>query len=147
MKSPFKFLLLPYRRKKLLVKSLFLVVSVRVALWVMPFERVSSWLGGADLPESKGRPSDWDAIREAAACVRLCSQFVPRATCLTQALATRSLLHSMRLNSSLKIGVDKDANQKFIAHAWIEVEDKIIIGRTPDIRRYSIMSHNTEQLV
>lgn len=57
------------------------------------------------------------------------------------------LLRRVGQDSLLKIGVDKDEGERLIAHAWIEVEGKIVIGKLRDIRRYSIMAHGMEQAV
>jgi hypothetical protein len=145
MNRPLKFLFWPYARKKLLLKVLFSVATIRVRLWLLPFKPLDNQPAG---PESAAdsRPFDWSAIREITAFVQICSRFIPHASCLTQALATRTLLHGIGQTCVLKIGVDKDEHQKLIAHAWIEVDGKMIIGKIRDIRRYTVMSSSKEQL-
>ena len=65
------------------------------------------------------------------------------ASCLTQALATRTLLNLKGQKSHLKIGVDKDKKENFEAHAWIEKEGKIIIGKLPrHQQRFVILNLN-----
>ena len=146
MKKILKFLGLPLARKKLLVEALLMVAGVRIGLWVVPYRRLNTWLPAAPCAEAS-QTIDWPTIREAAAAVSLCSRFVPQATCLTQAIATQTLLGRRGLDSRLTIGVDKDETGAFLAHAWIEIEGKIVIGRLPNIRRYSVMSYSKEQLV
>ena len=143
MKNPLRFLFWPHPKKKLLLQALFWVAFIRLGLCIFQFRRLNKWLGGSKSEDV--RESDWKIIREIAEFVRLGSRFVPQATCLTQALAARTLLRRMGQNSLLKIGVDKDTDFKLVAHAWIEIDGKIIIGKVPDIRRYAIMSHNTRQ--
>ena len=145
MKRLLKFLFWPGSRKKLLVRTFFTVLAVRLGLSLFAFRTLSTWLSGFTAPDRCR--TEWDVVREITTCVRFCSQFVPYATCLTQALATQLLLKRVGQNSELKIGVDKDENERLIAHAWIEVEGKIVIGKLRDIRRYSIMAHGMEQVV
>jgi transglutaminase superfamily protein len=49
-------------------------------------------------------------------------------TCLTQALAAHVLLSRSGLQSDLRIGVTRDPNGKFVAHAWLEKQGAILIG-------------------
>ena len=56
------------------------------------------------------------------------SDYVPRATCLTQAITAQILLYRHNHPSKLKIGVLK--NDDFEAHAWLEINDKIVLGES-----------------
>lgn len=74
--------------------------------------------------------------------VEVASKFVPKATCLTQALAAKRLLSWNGYSSDLWIGVDSgvdsgvnsgadsgaDSCNTFAAHAWIERGGKVILG-------------------
>ena len=125
------------------MQALLCVASTRLGLWIIPFKHSKESFGDTEL--SNSRASNWDSVREVAEFVKLASKLVPHATCLTQALATRNLLTRIGQASSLKIGVGKDSDDKLIAHAWIEVEGRIIIGKIPEIRRYSVMSRDEGQ--
>ena len=54
--------------------------------------------------------------------MRLASCYVPRATCLVQALAAQVLLSWQGLDSHLRIGVALSADKEFEAHAWVECD-------------------------
>jgi hypothetical protein len=58
------------------------------------------------------------------------SLFVPRASCLTRSIVARILLEKYNYKSEIKIGVAKDDNGHFNAHAWVEVENKTVIGQS-----------------
>ena len=60
--------------------------------------------------------------------VEVTSRYVPRATCLTQAIAAQTLLARRGYRSQLRIGVARDRDGAFIAHAWIEHEGRIVLG-------------------
>jgi hypothetical protein len=49
-------------------------------------------------------------------------------TCLTQALAAQVLLARSGDQSDLRIGVTRDSNGKFLAHAWLERQGAVLIG-------------------
>lgn len=131
---------LPYREKKLLSQSLFLILIVRIGLWILPFNQLNRWLNST--APVADHAADWATIRRVVRSVRSCSRFVPYATCLTQALATRVLLRMDGQPSDLKIGVEKDQNEKFGAHAWIEIDGRIVIGKLPRHHRLAVLNSN-----
>lgn len=147
MRKILKFLLLPYQKKKLFSKSLLFVGLIRLCLWILPYRLLVKWLSVLGSSKDLNRSNDWNLIKEVSSSVRICAKYVPFASCLTQALATQTLLRLRKQNSILKLGVDKDENGKLIAHAWVEIDGKIIIGGLSDINRYSVLTSNKEQFV
>lgn len=75
--------------------------------------------------------------------VRRCCSYVPKATCLTQALSVGILLRHSGQPSELKIGVRKDDAGGFRAHAWVEVQGKVVIGQLPGLDRFTVLRSNT----
>ena len=75
-----------------------------------------------------------------ASSVRRVSRYVPAASCLTQALATQVLLGRRGQVSSLRIGVTRSAEGELKAHAWLESNGEIIIGRVKDPLRYAVLN-------
>lgn len=53
---------------------------------------------------------------------------VPRASCLTQALAGTLLLAVHGHAATLRVGVAKDPDGRLQAHAWVESEGRTILG-------------------
>ena len=140
MKRLTRIFLLPYPEKKLLAQSFLLVLAVRIGLWILPFSFLSNWLQGASLDANKS--ADWKSINRIVRSVRSVSRLVPFATCLTQALATRVLLRMVGQASDLRIGVERDQNEKFQAHAWIEVDGRIVIGKVQHHHRFAVLNSN-----
>lgn len=60
--------------------------------------------------------------------VRSAARFVPRSTCLVQALAAQGLLIRHGYRPCLTIGVRKNECEGFGAHAWVTCEDEVVIG-------------------
>lgn len=140
MRKLFRFLFYPYRKKKLLAQSLFLIWIIRIGLWLFSFKKLNAWLSlsGSNVSAGGGQ-TDWDTVERVVRSVKACSRYVPYASCLTQALATRRLLEIRGQHPELKIGVKKDEDEKFAAHAWIEIDGRIIIGKHPFHNQYLVL--------
>ncbi len=124
-----RFLQLPFQDKFFLVKTLMVVTLVRVLLWSLPFKRLVQIKRVVPRVEHHiNRNSGFDySPQRIVQAVRVTSRYVPRATCLTQALATQWLLADLGHTSQLRLGVSKDlADLK--AHAWLEMDGQVIIG-------------------
>jgi hypothetical protein len=119
---------MPYRKKSLYFQSLFLIILIRIALWVIPFRVLNKYLSRINLQNHPNNINNWTIVNETVGSVKTCSNYVPYASCLTQALAARTLLRLRGQNPELKIGVNK-TNDKLLAHAWLELENRIIIGK------------------
>jgi hypothetical protein len=123
-----KFLHLPSADRRLLVNSLWLIGAVRLGLWLLPFPRLRRVLTSLSKATSKLNEGDPIVIRRVAWAVTIASGYIPRATCLTQALATKVLLARSGQPAALRIGVSYGACGEFIAHAWVESNGDVVIG-------------------
>jgi hypothetical protein len=86
--------------------------------------------GGAVLGERE--------IAEVVWAVDQVSQRFPNAlTCLPRALAVRRMLASRGVSTTLELGVARDDQGKFEAHAWVLYEGRVIIGQVPHLERYT----------
>jgi hypothetical protein len=135
-----RFIFCPYQKKKLLGKSLFLIWIIRISLWFFSFKSLNKWLSRFESSDADNGQANWSLISSIVSSVKACSRYVPYASCLTQALATRTLLQMKGQSSQLKIGVDKDEDNKLMAHAWIEVDGRIIIGKVMHHQRYAVLN-------
>ena len=103
-----------------------LVICVRLALWLLPSRVIVQRVHEASkrphaAARSGVRPDQIGWAIDAA------SRRVPRASCLTQAVAGQILLRRHGIASTLQVGVIRD-QQGFRAHAWIEEGGRILIG-------------------
>lgn len=138
-----RFAKLPRAEKTLFIKAFFFVGATRAILWLVPFTILQKGLRGFLSPKAKTPETDWTQISKIVRSVRFAGKVVPAATCLTQALAALLLIHSSGQNSELKIGVAKDEKNHFKAHAWLETEGRIIIGKLPGHNDYIVLSKRT----
>jgi transglutaminase superfamily protein len=115
---------LPRARRRLIVRAFLTVAAFRVALSVLPF-RWTRRLATREPARSPGPPNSMDDLAWAVAAA---ARRVPRATCLTQALALQALLTREGHNATLRLGVARGALGALEAHAWLESDGRVIIG-------------------
>jgi len=116
-----------------LVNALVLVVGIRIGLSLMPFPRFQTLLAKFRASIGMSRVSvSTPPTDQLAWAVRTVSTYVPKVTCLTQALAAQVLLEQHGYPTIVRIGVT-NASEKgnaFQAHAWLESNGKMVIGQS-----------------
>ena len=131
-----QFVELTSRERSLLWRAAALVAAVRLGLWLMPFRALCTLLRRLARrrlsPEFSSVP-----VRRLAWAVQAVSRRVPDASCLTQALALQCLLARAGHESSIHIGVAKDAGRSFESHAWVECRGEILAGDNGALERYT----------
>jgi hypothetical protein len=131
-----KFLRLKRTEKSLVLRSFLLVLFIRLLLWLVPARLLQRLFTSNPTETGENSGNDWSEITKIVRSVRSVSRFVPRATCLTQALAASLLIRRSGQRSELKIGVAKNEQSQLIAHAWLETDGRIILGELPDQSRF-----------
>jgi hypothetical protein len=76
--------------RQFFIKTLLLLWLMRLGLWLMPFRLLYQAVD--KLAVGPAQPLAWPQPEQMAGTVTLASRYVPRATCLTQALVTQILL-------------------------------------------------------
>ena len=126
-----KFVSLSTRERTLLVQATILLAVARIGLRTLPFATLRNILSKLSTigTHSGGRMSDNRVGKQVVWAVDTVGRHLPLiGTCLTQALAAHVLLSRSGLQSDLRIGVTRDPNGKFVAHAWLEKQGAILIG-------------------
>jgi hypothetical protein len=114
--------------RRLFFRALVLVAAIRLALWTVRFRLTRAAVDRLRQPAESRRELDRLSIRRALWAVEAAARRVPAATCLTQGLAAQALLGRLGQPSELRLGVARNANGKFEAHAWVEIEGRVVIG-------------------
>jgi len=122
------FIDLPVRDKLVAIESLLWVIWIRILLWILPFPSVQRRVQKM-VRESGPRDEDSISMPRLRAMILVASRFVPRATCLVQALAGYIMFSKYGYNTSIKIGVLAE-NGEFEAHAWLEQDEKVVLGES-----------------
>lgn len=125
---------LPADARRRLFHAAIAVAMVRLALSLTPFCWVRARVGvrkpGLRAPGGVSA-SQW------AWAVRVVARRIPRASCLTQALALQWLLARAGCSARIHIGVAKHAARGFEAHAWLESGGEILIGGEESLDRFA----------
>lgn len=139
MKRLSRFLKLPLAEKILLLEALLLVTFAAFVLRFVPFRVFRKFLSQRLASEIKNEPADWLEIKRIVRSVNFFSRFVPFTTCLTNSLAAMLLIRSKGQHSVLRIGVVKDGEKDLKAHAWLETNGRIIIGKLSSHQQYTVL--------
>lgn len=127
----------------LAVGALLLVVAVRFSLSLTSFKWTRRVLESRLLWRVQMRGANPYRIKNCSRAIGLASKIVPKATCLTQALALQALLKLCGKTAELRLGVSQDFVGTFDAHAWLELDGEILIGNKPGLGNYSVLPQLT----
>ena len=123
-----RFARLPAAERRLLVRMAAVLWGTRLGLWVLSTQRVHRALGRR-MPVRVGwRRSVPFSPERIAWAARVGSRYVPRATCLVQALAVQRLLEREGHPACLRVGVAKGGRTRLLAHAWVESAGRVVVG-------------------
>ena len=134
-----KFFNLTTREKRLLIETFLLLGGIRLGLWLLPFPTLQRLLADLNQVNLSGHnPITTDQI---IAAVNRSSRYLPGyVKCLARALTTQVLMLRSGHSCELCIGVAKGKKGQFKAHAWVESQGQIVIGKVADLARYTPMS-------
>ncbi len=101
------------------------LLRARLRLWLGSFDGVRRKLGA--VPSGKVGGGD-DAERVGLAVEAVSRRMPFMGNCLVRALAGLELLRRFGLPGELKIGVAREDRRGFEAHAWVELDGRVLIG-------------------
>ena len=129
-----KFLRLSFTEKILFIRICVLLAIIRSGLSLLPFPTLRKVLTAiSPLIARGGRTWSEDLLVWA---VGAASRYVPKATCLAQALAIQLVLKQSGRQASLHIGVNGAEGDHLDAHAWVESQGKVLFGGS-NLGRYT----------
>ncbi len=132
-----KFFALAQADRRLLIHAWLAVWAFRAALWVAPL-RVVRRLAARCSSRPRLRPAP--SRRRICWAVATAGRYVPRSTCLVQALAAQFVLARHGAPSHIHIGVAQDAQAGFQAHAWLECDGEVLMGKFDQGRYQRLLS-------
>lgn len=109
-------------------RCLMVVTAVRLGLTLFSYNRVRAAVTRLDACRS----ADIADLRLVAWGVAAAARFVPRASCLTQALAGQYILARQGSASKISIGIEQDTGTQLKAHAWLMSGNHIVLGGSID---------------
>jgi hypothetical protein len=129
MKRLIAFARLSKRDRKLLLLATIYLIACSLKLRTQSFGKIQIW--------ATRRHSDKAPLHRLIWAVKVATNIVPGATCLTQALALQKLLSKNNLTSELGIGVGK-LDDQFRAHAWLTHKGDVLIGEA-ELEKYTML--------
>ena len=129
--------------RRLVTEAAALLCVARAGLWLLPLRtlrRALDWYGRRD-PAPTPVPVVLPA-KVAWAIAALSRRLPGPMTCLVQALAADTLLRRYGYAPDLRIGVrdQRDDSKPLEAHAWIECDGTVIVGKLDDLQRFAVLS-------
>jgi hypothetical protein len=106
------------------VKCFFILIGVRIALITMGYSGISRRL---PRPAERADSRFWG--KQVGRRIERVARFVPKASCLTQALALQFILARAGHASRLQIGVREVDDGTFSAHAWVTCNGVVVLGQ------------------
>lgn len=114
--------------RRLFLQAGILLAAVRLGLFLLPFQTLCRFLVYLNriFPSSTQFKASFS--NQVFWSVATAGQYIPKATCLCQALVVRMLLERASIPCRLYIGVAKDKSGGLEAHAWVESQDQVFLG-------------------
>lgn len=114
--------------RALLMQALFFVLVIRLGLSVFAFHSVRRLTRRLNRQNTSRLRINGRSAEHVARAVTRASRIVPRATCLTQALAMQAMLGGQGCPSALHLVVRRASGARLEAHALVEAEGRIVLG-------------------
>jgi Transglutaminase-like superfamily len=130
------FLRLSTSDRQLLFNAVFLLITIRAGLYLLPFRVLLKLLKRANKLSEKSNDTQRASVNKITWTVNAVSRYTPGVKCLARALTTQVLMNRYGYSAELRIGVAKTEEGKLEAHAWIEYQGKVAIGNLPDLPRF-----------
>lgn len=135
MKRLRKFLRRPGAERRLFLAAVSLLVVVRLGLWMRGYPETARLLLRLEKPRRRAAVTaeqiHWAVVRAA--------EYVPGSTCLVQAMAGSVLCRRAGIAADVRIGVGRDPGRGFEAHAWLESNDRILLGEE-ESERFTVLT-------
>lgn len=120
MRALLEFCRLPSKRKLLCLEAIARLGAYRIAVLVLPFKRLWSWMGLTPVTDESGANVCTDLAREIGWTVRACAPHLPwECKCLVQAVTGYAMLRRRGIRSIVHMGLAKDEEAGLRAHAWL----------------------------
>ena len=139
-----KFLRLPTSDRQLLVGTFMLLGLVRLGLWLLPFQKLQELLRRVSqvgiINETERSQNNCRTVDTVIWAVHVSSHYMPgRVKCLARALTTQVITQRQGYSPELRIGVAKGESGQLEAHAWVELQGRVVMGFLQDLDRFSPM--------
>lgn len=128
-------------RLPLIMTSLMVLAAIRAGMRTIPFATLLSLVRQRSQPKPTAkRDGRWTQEIIVWSVDRSADVLPGISTCLARALAANIMLANNGYRPTLQIGVAVEDAGKITAHAWVEIDGKVVIGALADMQRYAPFS-------
>lgn len=121
----------------LLIEAAILLILIRLGLQLLQFQNLRYILAKVIRPKQNKQASIYKIIW----AITMVSPYIPGVKCLARAIVAQVMLSKHGYPNQLRIGVGKDQQGQFIAHAWVENRGRTVIGGIGNMTKYyNVMS-------
>jgi hypothetical protein len=133
---------MPAGERNLAVEAVLLLCVARSALSLTSLSTLRAWLLAFVTPRgSSAARIRWEPI---VAALSVAARRVPfRTTCLVEAVAAEAMLHRRGYDARLQNGVVRPGGAALEAHAWVELDGKVVVGQLETLRHYAVLVPRT----
>ena len=128
------------RDRTLIVEAAGALLLVRVGLWTLRYATVRRLIDRIGLDDNTA--SDECVTRIARMITSVGRRLPCRITCLVEALAAQAMLRRRGRESVVRFGVRARVERAATieAHAWLEHDGTVILGRIDELPRYAVLT-------
>lgn len=114
----------------MLVEAGLLLIAAKLVVKTIPFRLLAQRLGPIDVESANavGESASTTAAQTGRAVQAIARRLPIFKQCLVQALAARWMLSRRSVASTLYFGVHTNEKKQLLAHAWLRVGDRIVVG-------------------
>ncbi len=125
-------------RQIMRLRAVFWLLFLKVGLRLFSFPRMRSLLRHW-IPATVQHPnSDEDKLKQIIWAIESASYHIPlNFTCFPRALTAQLMMKRSGYPVDLRLGIIRMPDKKMEAHAWIEYQDKVLIGDLPNLSQYT----------
>lgn len=135
MRRLLKFARLDAGEKRFFLNALRLMSYYRLALKLTPLQTLLEKTKCK--AEKKQQEAEYRLSSSRAANLAVVAgNLIPFSTCLSKTLAGHVLFARQGYKTKIHIGVSKDKEAGFEAHAWLTYNSVIVVGSLPDLKKY-----------
>jgi Transglutaminase-like superfamily len=131
-----KFLRLPPAERRLLIQAALLLGGIRVGLRLLPYRVVRNVVAQRPRAPISIRRGGGFSVDQITWAVTKISRYVPKSTCLAQALAAQVLLTRHDHPAHLHVGITRGKDGGLRGHAWLESRGRTVVGGE-ELSRYT----------
>ncbi len=129
-----KFWFVPWPKKILLLQACIIACLVRGALFLTSLKRITSYISSRF---RKLQRNDSVSAEDIIMVIKVVGRYLPFATCLVNGLSAQYLFGHYGIRSKLVIGVKKVEGGTLDAHAWVTIDDEVVLGEVEDLASYT----------